>query len=94
VQRLEFVPAPDEVLALQRGRSTRRGQLEEAIPEEQLAALDGDDYEQIESEGDWNHALHFNLERGSPTTTSGLPSSCRVRARPGGPRRPDHVRAR
>jgi peptide/nickel transport system substrate-binding protein len=68
VRRLEFVPAPDELLALQRGEvDAAEVGLEEAIPEEQLASFDADDrFESIESEGDWNLALHFNLDEGFP----------------------------
>jgi peptide/nickel transport system substrate-binding protein len=65
VQRLEFVPAPDEVLALQRGQVHAAQVSRDAVPDELFVALE-DDYEQIEEDGEWNHALHFNLDRGFP----------------------------
>lgn len=68
VQRLEFVPAPDEILGLQRGElSIGEVGTEDAVPDELLASLEAEeDLEVLEAPGDWNLVLHFNLDRGFP----------------------------
>jgi peptide/nickel transport system substrate-binding protein len=65
VSRLEFVPAPDEVLALQRGEIHAAAPHEEGLPDEQLEALDAQ-FELLDAPGEWNLALHFNLDAGFP----------------------------
>ena len=66
VKRLEFVPAPDELLALERGElHAASAPSEEGMPEEQLQALE-DRFASLESPGEWNMALHFNLDAGFP----------------------------
>jgi peptide/nickel transport system substrate-binding protein len=67
VKRLEFVPAPDELLALQRGEIDAAELLEEPAPEEQLKAFESDRrFGKLEGTGDWNLALHINLSKGFP----------------------------
>jgi peptide/nickel transport system substrate-binding protein len=68
VRRLEFVPAPDEIQALQRGElSIGEVGTEDAVPDELLDALAADErLEVLRAPGDWNLALHFNLDAGFP----------------------------
>ncbi len=68
VTHLEFVPAPDELLALQRGEldAATLGLEERAVPEEQLKAFDDARYGRITAPGELNRALHFNLTKGYP----------------------------
>jgi peptide/nickel transport system substrate-binding protein len=68
VRRLEFVPAPDEILALQRGElSIGEVGTEDAVPDELLDTLAADErLEMLRAPGDWNLALHFNLDAGFP----------------------------
>lgn len=68
VQRLEFVPAPDELLALQRGEidAATIGLDERAIPDEALAPFDEPRFARIEAPGELTRALHFNLAKGFP----------------------------
>lgn len=65
VRRLEFVPAPDQLLALRRGELDAADLLEDATPEQQLKAL-GRQFKELAGSGDWNLALHFNLAKGFP----------------------------
>jgi peptide/nickel transport system substrate-binding protein len=65
VQRLEFVPAPDELLALERGELSAAAPHEEGVPEAQREALEAQ-FEVLEDPGEWNLALHFNLNEGFP----------------------------
>ena len=67
VKRLEFVPAPDELLGLQRGEIDAAELSEEPAPEEQLKAFESNpQFGKLEGTGDWNLALHFNLSKGFP----------------------------
>ena len=67
VRRLEFVPAPDELLGLQRGEIDAAELSEEPAPEEQLKAFETNPtFGKLEGTGDWNLALHFNLSKGFP----------------------------
>lgn len=67
IRRLEFVPAPDELLGLQRGEIDAAELSEEPAPEEQLKAFESDPkFGKLEGTGDWNLALHFNLSKGFP----------------------------
>ena len=67
VRRLEFVPAPDELLGLQRGEIDAAELSEEPAPEEQLKAFEADPrFGKLEGTGDWNLALNFNLTKGFP----------------------------
>lgn len=67
VRRLEFVPAPDELLALRRGVVDAAEILEEGVPKEQLSAFEGQaKFGKLQGSGDWNLALHFNLTKGFP----------------------------
>lgn len=65
VRRLEFVPAPDQLLALQRGEIDAADLLEEATPDQQVKAL-ARNFQELSGSGDWNLALHFNLAKGFP----------------------------
>lgn len=68
VQRLEFIPVGDELVAFQRGElDAAEVELEAAVPQEQLDALASDpSVGVLEAPGDWNLALHFNLDAGFP----------------------------
>jgi peptide/nickel transport system substrate-binding protein len=71
VKRLEFVPAPNEILSLQRGdldmATAGIENLEEPIPDEAFAALQNDaKLAMIVAPGEANRSLHFNLTRGFP----------------------------
>lgn len=68
VKRLEFVPAEDELLALQRGElDAAETALEEPVPEELLDALEANpQIGREDAEGSWNRMLFFNLDRGFP----------------------------
>lgn len=67
VKRLEFVPAPDELLALQRGEIDV-AQLSEASPvaEEVLAQFKAPQYGTVTASGTVGTTLHFNLTKGFP----------------------------
>lgn len=65
VRRLEFVPAPDQLLALQRGEVDAADLLEEATPDQQVKAL-ARKFKELSGSGDWNLALHFNMAKGFP----------------------------
>jgi peptide/nickel transport system substrate-binding protein len=71
VKRLEFVPAPNEILSLQRGdldmATAGIENLEEPIPDEAFSALQHDaKLAMIVAPGEANRALHFNLTKGFP----------------------------
>ncbi len=67
VKRLEFVPAPDELLGLQRGEIDAAELSEEPAPEEQLKAFESNPkFGKLEGTGDWNLALHINQSKGFP----------------------------
>jgi peptide/nickel transport system substrate-binding protein len=67
VKRLELVPAPDELLALQRGTIDAGELLEESAPDEQIKAFEAnDDFTKLEGSYDWMLALHINLAKGFP----------------------------
>ncbi len=68
VKHLEFVPAPDELLALQRGDidAATLGLEERAVPEAQLKAFDNPRFGTITAPGELTRALHFNLTKGFP----------------------------
>lgn len=67
VERLEFVPAPDdEVLALERG-SLDLASVAAGAPEAQIeAAVAEDGIERLDAPGEWNLALHTNVAAGHP----------------------------
>lgn len=67
VKRLEFVPAPDELLALQRGEvDAASAGLEEGLPENALEPFDNPRFGKLKAPGEWTRALHFNLAKGFP----------------------------
>ena len=67
VKRLEHVPAPDELLALQRGEIDAGELLEESAPEAQIKAFESDRrFSKLEGSFDWMMALHINLSQGFP----------------------------
>ena len=67
VRRIEFVPAPDELLGLQRDEIDAASLSEEPAPDAQLKAFESNpQFGKLESAGDWNLALHFNLSKGFP----------------------------
>ncbi len=71
VKRIEFVPAPNELLALQRGEidaaSLGAGAVvDNGTPDEALKVFDTAKYERLEAPGQVGRALHFNLKQGFP----------------------------
>ncbi|MEX2658613.1 MAG: ABC transporter substrate-binding protein [Acidimicrobiales bacterium] len=68
VKRVEFVPAEDELLALQRGElDAAEVASEQAVPEALLDALEEDPrVGRADAEGSWNRMLFFNLAQGFP----------------------------
>jgi peptide/nickel transport system substrate-binding protein len=67
VKRLELVPAPDELLALQRDAIDAGELLEEGAPEEQIKAFESNSkFTKLEGSYDWMLALHINLSKGFP----------------------------
>jgi len=68
IKRLEYLPAEDELLALQRGElDAAQVGLEDPVPQEQLDAFEADPrFQRLDSSGSWNRALHFNLGAGFP----------------------------
>ena len=67
VKRLELVPAPDELLALQRGEIDAGELLEEPAPEEQIKAFESNPrFTKLDGPYDWLLALHINLAKGFP----------------------------
>ena len=67
VKRLELVPAPDELLALQRGNIDAGELQEEPAPEEQIKAFESNPkYTKLDGSLDWLLALHINLSKGFP----------------------------
>jgi peptide/nickel transport system substrate-binding protein len=67
VKRIELVPAPDELLALQRGDIDAGELQEEPAPEEQIKAFESNPrYTKLEGSLDWMLALHINLSKGFP----------------------------
>jgi peptide/nickel transport system substrate-binding protein len=68
VKRLEFVPINDELLGVQSGELSA-GEIgtEQPIPAEQMDTFEAiENLDMIQSAGDWNLALHFNLDAGFP----------------------------
>lgn len=71
VKRLELVPARDELQALQRGELDAAGLNEEGVPDEVLKPFESSkQYGLIKDPGNWNLALHFNLDKGFPYSDS------------------------
>lgn len=67
VRALEFVPAPDPLLALRRGEIDEgSAPLEEGLPAGALAPFAPPKFGRITAPGEWNRALHFNLTKGFP----------------------------
>jgi len=67
VKRLELVPAPDELLALQRGDIDAGELMEEPAPEEQIKAFESNrSFTKLDGPFDWLLALHINLSKGFP----------------------------
>jgi peptide/nickel transport system substrate-binding protein len=67
VKRIELVPAPDELLALQRGDVDAGELLEDSAPEEQIKAFESNrNFTKLDGPFDWMLALHINLSKGFP----------------------------
>ena len=67
VKRLELVPAPDELLALQRDEIDAGELLEQPAPEEQIQAFQSNPrFTKLEGPYDSLLALHINLAKGFP----------------------------
>jgi peptide/nickel transport system substrate-binding protein len=67
VRRIEFVPAADQLLALQRGDiDAADAGTEDQLPEAALAPFRQGRFATISGPHDWNRALHFNLAKGFP----------------------------
>lgn len=66
IERLEFIPEiEDELLALERGEIHAAGVSREPLPDEQFESFESQ-FGLTEASGEWNHALHFNLDAGFP----------------------------
>ena len=70
VRSLEFVPAPDPLLALRRNVIDAAGPgTEEGVPRGALLPFYRDRRFRVQqAPGEWNRALHFNMTRGFPYT--------------------------
>lgn len=68
VKRLEFVPAEDELLALQQGAiDAAEIASEQAVPSQQLEAFEANpQLGRRDAPGSWNRVLFFNLREGFP----------------------------
>lgn len=67
VRRIEFVPAADQLLSLQRGDiDAADAGTEDQLPEAALAPFRQGRFDTIAGPHDWNRALHFNLGKGFP----------------------------
>ena len=67
VKRLELVPAPDELLALQRDQLDAGELLEDPAPEAEIKSFESNPkYTELEGSYDWMLALHVNLSKGFP----------------------------
>ncbi|HEY4408242.1 MAG TPA: ABC transporter substrate-binding protein [Acidimicrobiia bacterium] len=67
VKRIELVPAPDELLALQRDTVDAGELLEAPAPEEQIKAFESNPkFTKLDGGMDWMLALHINLSKGFP----------------------------
>ena len=67
VKRIELVPAPDELLALQRGQLDAGELLEDPAPEAQIKAFESNkEFTELDGSYDWMLALHVNLSKGFP----------------------------
>ncbi len=67
VKRLELVPAPNELLALQRDEIDAGEIVEESAPEEQITAFESNPrFTKLDGPYDWLLALHINLAKGFP----------------------------
>jgi len=67
VKRIELVPAPDELLALQRDQLDAGELLEDPAPDAQIKAFEANPkFTKLEGSYDWMLALHINLSKGFP----------------------------
>jgi peptide/nickel transport system substrate-binding protein len=67
VKRIELVPAPDELLALQRDQVDAGEILEDPAPDAQIKAFEANSkFTELEGSYDWMLALHINLSKGFP----------------------------
>jgi peptide/nickel transport system substrate-binding protein len=67
VKRIELVPAPDELLAVQRGDIDAGELLEDSAPDEQIKAFESNrNFTKLDGPFDWMLALHINLSKGFP----------------------------
>lgn len=67
VRRIEFVPAADQLLSLQRGDiDAADAGTEDQLPEAALAPFRQGRFDTVSGPHDWNRALHFNLTKGFP----------------------------
>jgi peptide/nickel transport system substrate-binding protein len=67
VRRIEFVPAPDQLLALRRGDiDAANADNEDQVPAAALAGLSSSRFGTVKGPSDWTRALQFNLAKGYP----------------------------
>jgi peptide/nickel transport system substrate-binding protein len=67
VRRIEFVPAPDQLLALARGDiDAADAGTEDQLPTQALSRFTSSKYGTVTGPSDWTRALHFNLNKGFP----------------------------
>ena len=67
VRQIEFVPAPDQLLALKKGNiDAANAGTEDQLPTQALDTFTSSRYGTVTGPSDWNRALHFNLNAGYP----------------------------
>ncbi len=67
VRRIQFVPAPDQLLALERGNiDAADAGTEDQVPTQALSVFNSSKYGTVTGPSDWTRALHFNLKKGFP----------------------------
>ena len=83
VRRIEFSPAPDQLLALRRGEIDLAGiGFEQGVPDAALDPFNYPKYGKVEAPGETTTALHFNLTKGFPPRRQAPPPGRRLRRRP------------
>lgn len=68
VRRVEFVPAPNQILALRRGEIdvAQLGIGDESLPDEAFAPFESERYGRVTNPGLWNRTIFFGLTQGFP----------------------------
>ncbi len=67
VQRLELVPMPDALVALQQGAiDVASLPTDSGVPDDVLAPFQKPKFSWLQAPGEWNPAIHFNITKGAP----------------------------